>query len=185
MKNIICTIALSVLFVTSSIAAEAGNDKGKHCKKRAAMKEKILEKYDSNSDGKLDETERAAAKAGAKDRRQARVEKLKSEKPELFAKIDANSDGKISKDEAQAARKARAGKGDKKDGKKCDGSKKDRAERIAKMKSEKPELFAKLDKNSDGKLSKDEIQRARQMRKSRSEGKGERSGKGERKQRQN
>ena len=179
MKNIIFSLALSTLFLGSAVAAESSNGKA-HCKKRAAMKEKILEHYDANKDGKLDESERAAAKVGAQDRIQARIEKLKTEKPELFAKIDKNGDGSLNKGEIQAARQARKHhSGDKSD--KGHSCKKDIAKRIERLKSEKPELFAKLDKNGDGTLSQGEIQSARQMRKNRENG--ERNG--VRKQRQN
>lgn len=179
MKNLLFSLALSTLFLGSAVAAENNNGKA-HCKKRAAMKEKILEHYDANKDGKLDESERAAAKAGAKDRIQARIDKLKTEKPELFAKIDKNGDGSIDREKAQAARQARKNHGGDKggNGHTC---KKDIAKRIERLKSEKPELFAKLDKNGDGTLSQGEIQSARQMRKNRENG--ERNG--VRKQRQN
>ena len=87
----ICTISIiSIISIClcSALAAEESRDgKGKQGKKRAC-KEKILEKFDSDKDGKLSESERSTAKAAMQERRQARMNKLKSEKPEIFAKID-------------------------------------------------------------------------------------------------
>lgn len=60
------------------------------------VKDKPLTKtqmmYDADKDGKLNETEQAAAKEGAK-------AKSKATRAENLAKYDANSDGKLDKDE--------------------------------------------------------------------------------------
>lgn len=64
-----------------------------------AFRQKLLEKFDTNHDGKLDETERAAAKAFLKQKREALHEKL-------LAKFDTNHDGKLEPDELAAAKAA-------------------------------------------------------------------------------
>ena len=60
------------------------------------MKE-LLAKFDTNHDGKLDDGEKAAARA-------VYAARIKEKHPELFAKIDTNGDGVLSEDEMKAAR---------------------------------------------------------------------------------
>ena len=93
-------------------------------------KQKMLEKYDTNKDGKLDATEKAqmradfsAKRAAKKAERIAKFDKNgdgkldESERAamkatfaaERFAKLDANKDGVISLDEFKAARQGKHG----------------------------------------------------------------------------
>ncbi len=58
-------------------------------------KAEILAKYDTNGDGKLDDSERAAMKADFQAKRAAR-------KAEMLAKYDLNKDGKLEKNERVA-----------------------------------------------------------------------------------
>lgn len=64
---------------------------------KAACKQRVLEKFDTDKDGKLSDSEREAARAAFSAR-------LKEKHPELFAKVDTDGDGVISKAEGQAAR---------------------------------------------------------------------------------
>jgi hypothetical protein len=63
----------------------------RHGKAAHVMKEKRLAKFDANKDGRLDETERAVARA-------TRIAKL-------FEKLDADRNGSISLAELQSAKK--------------------------------------------------------------------------------
>lgn len=56
------------------------------------MRAKILEKYDTNHDGKLDDTERAAMRADFKAKRESR-------RQEMLAHFDTNKDGKLDANE--------------------------------------------------------------------------------------
>ncbi|HEY1817049.1 MAG TPA: EF-hand domain-containing protein [Kofleriaceae bacterium] len=64
---------------------------------------RMLAKYDTNNDGKLEPNERAAMRADMKAKREARHDKM-------LAKWDANGDGKLEPNERAAMRQARAEK---------------------------------------------------------------------------
>ena len=87
------TIALG-LIACATAPALAGDQQpqrdGKH-------RQELLDKFDTNHDGKLDDGEKAAARA-------AFAARIKEKHPELFAKIDTNGDGVLSADEMKAAR---------------------------------------------------------------------------------
>lgn len=70
-------------------AAEGGKEGGKGEGGRA----KLLEKYDKNKDGKLDESEKEALK--------------KDRQAEMLKKYDKNGDGKLDDAEKEAAKAAR------------------------------------------------------------------------------
>lgn len=80
--------------------AKQGGPKGKNgagqmgAKRGAQMRERILQKFDADGDGKLNEEERAAAKA-------AREQHIKE--------FDSNGDGKLDDTERKAAMQARKG----------------------------------------------------------------------------
>lgn len=60
----------------------------------------IIEKFDKDGDGKLNQEEREAAKA-------ARERMMEAKKKEMIAKFDKDGDGKLSEEEEQAMREAR------------------------------------------------------------------------------
>lgn len=78
----------------------------------------VMDKYDANKDGKLDDTEKAVVKAEADKLRQAR-------RAEMLAKFDKDSDGKLSDEEKKAMRAAREARpeGKKGEGKRGEGKK--------------------------------------------------------------
>lgn len=99
---------------------------------RGEMKQEMLEKFDANKDGKLDDTEREAAFTEMKAKREAKRAELTaqfdtnkdgklddterqamhaSKAKERFAQIDTNKDGSISFEEFQAAGPKRHGRG--------------------------------------------------------------------------
>jgi hypothetical protein len=88
-----CALALLALLlgVTFATAQEAAPKEKKPSKE-------TLAKYDANHDGMLDDSEKAAAKAGA-------AAKAKETREANLAKYDANKDGKLDETE-KTARKA-------------------------------------------------------------------------------
>jgi hypothetical protein len=94
---ILAIAALMLGGSTPTTAAEAGGDHAKHDGKHH---QELLEKFDANHDGKLDKSERQAAKA-------ALEERIKEHHPKLFEKFDANHDGKLDREELKALREAR------------------------------------------------------------------------------
>ena len=87
----------------------------------------MMQKFDKDGDGKLNEEERAAAKEAMKGREEAY-------RKEMLEKFDKDGDGKLSEEEHEAAKK----------------------ERMEKHEARKKELLAKYDKDGDGELSEDE-----------------------------
>ncbi len=90
---------ITTLFTCAALAAPAfaGDEvpnAGKHVGK---IHQKILAKFDSNHDGKLDDGEKTAARA-------ALAARLKDKHPELLAKLDTDNDGVISEIEMKAGR---------------------------------------------------------------------------------
>lgn len=95
--RLIPTLFTSLLVCAGmSVSAFAGDD-AVHGGKHGKHHEKVLAKFDANHDGKLDESERATARA-------ALAARLKEKHPEVLAKIDTNNDGEISKEEMKAGR---------------------------------------------------------------------------------
>ena len=90
------TLTTLVVLGGTAWAGDEANREGKH---HGELKAKLLEKFDANHDGKLDESERAAAKAAMKEHH----EKLKAK---LLEKFDANHDGKLDESERAAAKAA-------------------------------------------------------------------------------
>ncbi|MFC5050195.1 hypothetical protein ACFPK9_06195 [Rubritalea spongiae] len=92
MKTKALILGIAALSIPAIALAEGdGEKKGKGGDHRA----KMLEKFDTDGDGKLDETEREAAKAAGKAHRE-----------ELLSKYDANGDGKLDETEREAAKAA-------------------------------------------------------------------------------
>lgn len=82
-KSLLITLAICV---SGWVAQAAEGEK----KPEAPRRNSILEKYDKNKDGKLDESEREALR---KDRESERIKRF-----------DKNGDGKLDEQEEQAAR---------------------------------------------------------------------------------
>lgn len=106
----LCTLALTAGSLlaedTATPAPAASTETAKHPKAR----EEMLKRFDANGDGKLDETERAAARA-------AHPKAGKKAEQRLLERFDANKDGKLDETEMAAAKKWReehAGKAGKK-----------------------------------------------------------------------
>lgn len=137
-----------------------GKGQGKGRPGSPEMRKMMLERFDKDGDGQLNEAERAQAKKA-----------MQKRGAEMFAKADKNGDGKISQDEAPPEMWARMKKADK-DG---DGavSKEEmaaaRSSREGKGGPGKPgkpgkpgaggkgNPISQFDKDKDGKLSKDEV----------------------------
>jgi hypothetical protein len=101
--TLFCTLIAAAPLTAADDAAPTG--KGHH---RAAVKAKVLARFDADKDGTLSKEERAAARAACEAR-------LLEKHPEA----DTNSDGQLSREEIKAWREAH-GKG-KRDGKRAQG----------------------------------------------------------------
>lgn len=138
MKTLLTWAALAgaaMLTTTAADAAEGPRPKGPRNEQARAA---LLEKFDANKDGQLDETERAAA-------REAMKEQAAERRQEAIAKFDKDGDGTLNDEEKAAARvavKERAG-------------------------AQRQDIVAKFDKDGDGKLSDDEKVAAREAMKER------------------
>ena len=152
-RTLISTIAAASLVGLGIGAVATADDhtgkSGKHAEKRA----ELIQQFDANGDGKLDETEREAAKlakfseidtdgSGSLTKSEITAHmtaKVAERVDKRFAKGDTNGDGTISVEEFSAAGKNRRGK---------------RGERRA-------EMLEKFDTDRDGQLSETERQAAR------------------------
>lgn len=89
-------IIAALIAVTPTLAFAEGDhaDKKNACHKPCGKerREAILKKFDTDGDGKLNETERASLQ-----------EERKQKKAERIAKYDTDGDGKLSKEERKAA----------------------------------------------------------------------------------
>ena len=102
-KNLTLIGASALVLGLSTSFAENGKKGDKEGKKPS--KEEILKKFDTDGDGELSETEKAAAKANKGKR---------PSKEEILAKFDADGDGKLSDTEKSAAKAAKKAKKDSK-----------------------------------------------------------------------
>lgn len=132
----------------------------------AAWHAKMLERFDANKDGKLDDAERATARETMSKEMRARLEKS----PEFLAKADTNKDGQISDEEWAAARekfqhirKQRMDRMEKRSradfGPDHRGMKDRKSGKWAAMRNpafRRGYLLGKYDKNNDGKLEPEE-----------------------------
>ncbi|MEK7414240.1 MAG: hypothetical protein AAB263_13075 [Planctomycetota bacterium] len=140
-KLTVLLAATACLTLTAAEGGQRGEHKSgdRHC---GQMRQRLIERFDTDKNGKLSDTEKAAAKSACQEHRAERK-----------AKFDTDKDGKWSDGERDAARDALA----------------------AKLQEKHPKLFAKVDANSDGQLSKDEVKAAREERRDhcgKKEGKG-------------
>ena len=97
-------IGISFMLTASSFAEDGDKGKGK----KGDMRKKIMEKFDTNKDGKLDETEKAALKKAMEERRANGEGKGKKgdKRKKIMEKFDTNKDGKLDEAEKAALKKA-------------------------------------------------------------------------------
>jgi Ca2+-binding EF-hand superfamily protein len=134
-----------------------GDGKGEWTKKRGHMREEMVQKFDKNEDGKLDDSEREKAREAMQARREHQGEGQGDGKKEggrgemmdrMKEKFDANKDGQLDEKERETAR----------------GEMQKRREGTQKMREE---MMKKFDANSDGQLDdseRAEMQKARDAR---------------------
>jgi Ca2+-binding EF-hand superfamily protein len=91
-------LALLIAAPLAGAATYAVADSGSGSPARA----ELLQKFDKNGDGKLDDSERAAMRAAVKERQA----KLEQKKAQLLKEFDKNGDGKLEPSERAAARSA-------------------------------------------------------------------------------
>lgn len=146
-RNAILTLAVVGLVAGSSVADDSKKKDGERGKSRGAeMRKKLLEKFDADGDGKLNEKERAKAHAAMK---KHRGERKPGEgrtggrdgdfRKKMIAKFDADGDGKLNEDERAKAK---------------DEIKKH-------MEATRAERMKRFDTDGDGKLSDEEKTKAR------------------------
>ena len=146
---ILVVLAASWQLAWAEEGAVVGAAVGVH---KAATSQPILDKFDKDGDGKLDDDEQAAMhKAVAERRRQ-----------EMLKKYDKDGDGKLSKEERAAMPKPQPRQPSqemlKKFDKDGDGKLNDeeRAAAKAAREAERAQLVKEFDKDGDGKLGKEE-----------------------------
>ncbi len=91
------TTTLIVIAAALGLSGAAYAEKGKGERKPHPVPPEILEKFDADKDGKLNDEERAAAKA-------ARGEREGKMKKEMLEKFDADKDGTLSDAEKETMR---------------------------------------------------------------------------------
>ena len=195
----IMTLVLCAMTAPSALAQDEAKEKNKG--DRAERRQKMLEQFDADGDGKLNEEERAAAKkarqdrAGKKGKGKAKQGRRggrgqagrgpRMNREEALAKYDADKDGQLDKDEKakmQADMKKRRAEMLKKrfdkdgDGKLNADEKAAKDEFVAKMEERRQKTIEKYDADGDGKLSKEERQKMAADRPARG-GKGGKKGK--------
>jgi len=96
--------AAAVAFMAKQPAAAAPTTGGKGRKGKGAdldnLPERVIARFDTNKDGKLDDTERAEAKKAVSERGGGKM------REELIKRFDQNGNGKIDDDERAAAERA-------------------------------------------------------------------------------
>ena len=97
LHNIIAVAALlSVTSIANAQAPEGGEKKPEH----RQIPPEVLAKFDKDGDGKLNDEERAVAKAAGE-------AKMEERKKEMLAKFDKDGDGKLNEEERKAAEEER------------------------------------------------------------------------------
>lgn len=91
------TRSLIVIAAVIGFAGAAHAEEGERDRPHRKLPPEIMEKFDKDGDGKLNEEERKAARA-------ARGEMMESRRKEMLAKFDKDGDGKLN-DEEEAAMK--------------------------------------------------------------------------------
>ena len=95
----LCTAALCALVLLASTAQADPEGRRGRRGMPPKLREKLLEKFDANGDGHLDETERAAAKSAMQAKRAER-------KQQILAEFDVDGDGQLNAEEKAAAKEA-------------------------------------------------------------------------------
>ncbi|HEX9709174.1 MAG TPA: hypothetical protein VGB42_04315, partial [Candidatus Thermoplasmatota archaeon] len=96
MNRKIAAVAVGAAIATAGAAYAVAGDEGGHRHGRRGNKAALLERFDSNKDGQLDDQEREAA-------REAR-------KAEMLQRFDTDKDGTLSDSEREAAKAERRGR---------------------------------------------------------------------------
>ena len=95
----LCTMALCAsLLLATSARAEPGERLGRY-RVPPKVRQRLFERFDANGDGELDETERAAARAAMKARREAK-------RREILERFDGDGDGQLNDEEKAVAKAA-------------------------------------------------------------------------------
>jgi hypothetical protein len=113
MKKLLVALCVTSALAIAAQAQEEGKEKKTESRRPAptaeqkALRKEMLEKYDTNKDGKLDKEERAKISAEDKAKmekfgpasRPALTDEQKAVMKEMVAKYDTNKDGKLDKEE--------------------------------------------------------------------------------------
>ena len=101
-------VALSGWTIAQAEEGKPGAGKPGPGKERGAeFRQKMLEKFDKNGDGKLDEDEKKAAREAFQKRKEGQNGPRGEEfKKKMLEKFDKNGDGKLDPEEMKAAREA-------------------------------------------------------------------------------
>ena len=173
MKSIMTMAVVAALLLgATAVWAEDEPAPPKRENRHAEMKAKILEKFDANGDGELDEEERAAAREAMGGRRGKKGPGPKGDKdgegvrdrdgkrggppPGIIEQFDADGDGKLNEEERAAAKAAFEAK---------------MAERKAEMEAHRAAILEEFDLDKDGKLNEEERAAAHAAMKERMEAK--------------
>jgi Ca2+-binding EF-hand superfamily protein len=135
-------LALAVMGSLTLVQAESGESKGPHKGKggkqgQRPSREQLLEKFDTDGDGQLNEEERAAMREAAEKHRGGKDGERPS-REEILEKFDADGDGQLSEEERAAAREAMGGR----KGRRGHGN--------------REEMMKKYDTDGDGELNEEE-----------------------------
>ncbi len=166
--RILSTAAIIAAAITASVLADDTASAGRRGprgqgpgQRRPGPPAEIVAKYDTNQDGKLDETERAALQADIEAGKITRPEggrgpgagpRRQGPPPEIVAQYDTNQDGKLDETERAALHAdIEAGKITRPEGGRGPGA-------GPRRQGPPPEVVAQYDTNQDGKL--DETERA-------------------------
>ncbi len=172
------SILTAVVLIAASGSALAQSDRGPrhHDRHGSEFRQGLLEKFDADGDGELNETERETARQAVREYREAAREKKKAA---ILEKFDANGDGELSGEEREEAGRAmhqfrnarergQGRRGDRRhamkghvlerfdaneDGK-LDGT--ERAAAKAHFEQKKAEIIEKFDADGSGKIDGDE-----------------------------
>jgi Ca2+-binding EF-hand superfamily protein len=165
---------LSVILLTTETARSG--EKGEH--PRSQWREKLMEKYDTNGDGELDDQERSAMKeAWAEKRKNHKGGRRKGSWSEIRKQYDKDGDGELDDQERSAMKEAWAEKRKNRKGGRSksrkhhhkDGDGRFHSKRHARHKGSAKKwgkhggfdlsrhLMTRLDANKDGEISADEV----------------------------